>query len=154
MKWHFRNGVVVKSAGERRLRKYIWGGVGEGRIGRGGTSVFTIGPLEPFPLWPAKKISHRAKMQNIMCKCAKKLQFLGTSSPNPLPELCPWSTLGNFRSPSCHRYIKWQWLLFLQLQRAKLPEDQVPEARIHSWLEHSVRWKGRKGAFWVLCEKE
>ena len=36
-------------------------------------------------------------LQNIMCKCAKSFSFWGTSSPDTLPGLCPWTSLGDFR---------------------------------------------------------
>ena len=36
--------------------------------------------------------------QNIVIKCVKSFSFWGTSSPRPIPELCPWATLGDSRS--------------------------------------------------------
>jgi len=43
-------------------------------------TVFTIGPLGPYC---------------DIAQVVKKLQLLGTSSPKPPPELCPWITLAH-----------------------------------------------------------
>jgi len=40
-----------------------------GKIGRGGTGVFAIGPLEPCPPSDLRKNLYRAKMQNIVQIC-------------------------------------------------------------------------------------
>jgi len=36
--------------------------------------------------------------QNIVCKCVKASDSGGLLPLDPLPELCPWTTLGGFRS--------------------------------------------------------
>ena len=46
------------------------------------------------------QLFYRAKMLNIMCKCAESFSFWGLCPPDALPELGYWTTLGHFRSPA------------------------------------------------------
>ena len=81
---------------------------GEERIGRGSTSLFIIGSLGPCPPLTCEKILHMAKTVKYCVQMYKKLQLLRDFAPYPLPELGPWSILGDFRSPRSSGCIKWQ----------------------------------------------
>ena len=79
-------------------------------------------------------------LQNIMCKCAKSFSFWGTSSPDTLPGLCPWTSLGDFRprtSLLAIVYCRPLWGNSPPKKNRNTPpkqfdETEEPEARIHA----------------------
>jgi len=94
-------------------------------------------PRNPRPKFAVSKVCRiqildRAKMLNIMCKCAESFRFWRTLSPDPILELGYWATLGDFRWPGFPSYINWQWVPLLQSAARQTPRNR--KHGCHGWM--------------------